>query len=818
MDKKQKIIYIYFMILPFVDVVTSLITRFSELPLSLGMLVKGITIVISILYILFWSKSKYRKISIHYFIMLFIFEIIYLLTKSDIWNLSSILNEIVYVFRYFYFPVMVCGLANIFEDFNIDNRIIKKILVINCISYVLLLLIPYITGTGFSSYRYSSMQGENGWFYAANETGTIMIVLSACILYCLDLVKKYKVLFSIPIILVTIIIGTKVSNLGLILNILMICFTFFIENKESKKTFDKIMLPALLLIFLGVIFKYSPAVNNLEGRIDDVKNQASVSEKKEESKDEVKYRYETIEDLIPNKSIAKVFTVVFSGRTDFFLKNYSIYYESSLSDKLFGLSWSNRPSLNYNVQKKLVEIDFLDIFLHYGILGFIVYFIPLFYFFYMFFKNRRFIKMRCIYFTFLLLLCLAISSFSGHVLAAPAVSIYLVLLMIIVRNYLVDGKELKNDEITILALHLGVGGIEKYLSSLCKMLKGEYKINIIATYKVQDEPGFYFDKDINITYLINDRPNKNELMYAIKSKNFISIIKEGFKSIRILYLKYVKNIIAISNIDSKYVITTRDFHSSLLGDYGNKNIIKIATEHNYHNNNKKYIKRVIKSLRNINYFVVVSDNLKNFYYDKIKNTKCIYIPNVIDELPTKKSNLTKNNIICVGRLESEKGHLDLIDIVREIKKEIKDIKLFLIGDGSLKEELKEKVAEYKLQNNVVFTGFLAKDEMEEYLLDSKLFVMTSHTESFGLVLIEAMSYGVPCIAFDSADGAKTILGNGCGVLISNRNKKKYAKNVIKLLNDDNSLKLYAKKGYDRASEFDIKKIKKQWIKLLHNSR
>lgn len=818
MDKKQKIIYIYFMILPFIDVITSLITRFSNIPLSLGMLVKGITMVISILYILFWSRSKYRKISIYYFIMLFIFGIIYLLTKPDIWNFSSILNEVVYAFRYFYFPVMFAGLANIFEDFNIDNKVIKKILIINCISYVLLLLIPYITGTGFNSYRYSSMQGENGWFYAANETGTIMIILSSCILYCLDISKRYKILFSIPIILVTILIGTKVSNLGLILNILMICFTFFSENKESKKMFDKIMLLALLLIFLGVIFKYSPAVNNLEGRIDDVKNQVSASEKKEDSKDEVKYRYETIEDLIPNKSVAKVFTVVFSGRTDFFLKNYSIYSESSFSDKLLGLSWSNRPSINYNVPKKLVEIDFLDIFIHYGILGFLVYFIPLIYFFYMVFKNRRFIKIRCIYFTFLLLLCLAISSFSGHVIAAPAVSIYLVLLMIIIRNYLISEKKLKDDEITILALHLGVGGIEKYLSSLCKMLIGKYKINIISTYKVQDEPGFYFEEDINITYLINDKPNKNELMSAIRSKNIISIIKEGFKSIKIIYLKYVKNIIAISNIESKYVITTRDFHSSLLGDYGDGNIIKIATEHNYHNNDKKYIKKVIKSLRNINYFVVVSENLRVFYQDKIKDTKCIYIPNVIDELPSKKSKLSNNNIICVGRLESEKGHSDLIDIVREIKKEIKDIKLFLIGDGSLKEELKKKVAEYKLQNNVIFTGFLAKDEMEEYLLDSKLFVMTSHTESFGLVLIEAMSYGVPCIAFDSADGAKTILGNGCGVLISNRNKKKYAKKVIKLLNDDNSLKSFAKKGYDRASEFDLNKIKKQWIKLLYNSK
>ena len=71
---------------------------------------------------------------------------------------------------------------------------------------------------------------------------------------------------------------------------------------------------------------------------------------------------------------------------------------------------------------------------------------------------------------------------------------------------------------------------------------------------------------------------------------------------------------------------------------------------------------------------------------------------------------------------------------------------------------------------------------------------------------------------DSADGAKTLLNNGFGILISNRDKKKYAKKVIKLLRDDDNLKLLAEKGYDKISDFDIKKIKKYWIRLLHDSK
>ncbi|MDE7213085.1 MAG: O-antigen ligase family protein, partial [Anaeroplasmataceae bacterium] len=71
---------------------------------------------------------------------------------------------------------MVSCLVLIFDDFNIDNKFIKKILFINCIMYTLLLLIPYVSGTSFDSYCDNGGSGKNGWFYAANETGAIMIL------------------------------------------------------------------------------------------------------------------------------------------------------------------------------------------------------------------------------------------------------------------------------------------------------------------------------------------------------------------------------------------------------------------------------------------------------------------------------------------------------------------------------------------------------------------------------------------------------------------------------------------------------------------
>ena len=246
-------------------------------------------------------------------------------------------------------------------------------------------------------------------------------------------------------------------------------------------------------------------------------------------------------------------------------------------------------------------------------------------------------------------------------------------------------------------------------------------------------------------------------------------------------LKRSRNIKAIRNTYSDYIITTRTFHSRLVGYYAYNNIIKIATEHNFHNNDKKYITKVIDSIRDFDYFVVVSENLRKFYENKIGKTKCIYIPNVIDSLPDKRSKLTNKNIITIGRLSPEKGQKDLIDVFKIVNKELPKTKLFMVGDGPLKKELENYTKELKLTDKIIFTGFLGNKEKEKYILDSSIFILPSYTESFGLVLIEAMSYGLPCIAFDSSDGAKELLKNNVGILVKDRNKEKMATEIIKEL-------------------------------------
>ena len=369
-------------------------------------------------------------------------------------------------------------------------------------------------------------------------------------------------------------------------------------------------------------------------------------------------------------------------------------------------------------------------------------------------------------------------------------------------------------KITFLALHLGYGGIERCISTLANSLVDTYEIEIISTYKLYDEPKFKLDDKIKIKYLMDYGPNKKEINESIKKFNLIKLIKELFKAKKILKLKKDLMIDAIKSCNSDIIISTRDIHNSWLGKYGNKNSIKIGWEHNYHNNNQKYINKILNSIKNLDYFVLVSKELKEFYETKT-NTKCVYIPNSLDYFPSKYPSLEKKNIISVGRLSYEKGYDDLIDVFNLVHTKYPDWTLNIIGDGNEHDKIVSKIKNYNLENSIKLHGYQDKDYINKELYNSSIYVLPSRSESFGIVILEAFSYGIPCVAFTRASGARELIQDGWdGFLISNNDKEFMAKRICELIRDINRRVIMGKHALDKSFDYDINKIKNEWIKMV----
>lgn len=373
-------------------------------------------------------------------------------------------------------------------------------------------------------------------------------------------------------------------------------------------------------------------------------------------------------------------------------------------------------------------------------------------------------------------------------------------------------------KITILALHLGYGGIEKFISNIANMLIEDNEIEIISIYKLYDIPPFYINPKVKITYLIeNLKPNREEFYNSIKSFNIKNFLKEAFKSIKILYLKKSKMKKAIKQIKEGVVISTLYAHNKLVSKYCNDSVKKIATEHNYNSENKKYIKKVVNSCKNIDYMVIASKKLSNIYANKMKKCKVVNIPLSLDYIPEKISNLKEKNITYIGRLSKEKGIFDLIEIFKIINKKDNEIILNIIGDGNEKNNLINKIKENKLEKNVIMHGFKTRDEIEEILLNTSIGINTSFTESFGLAILETFSFGIPCLAFDSAEGAKEIIDNNInGYIIQNRDFEMMASKILELLDNKQMLQNMGAMARNKSLKYQKENIKIKWNEIINS--
>ena len=170
----------------------------------------------------------------------------------------------------------------------------------------------------------------------------------------------------------------------------------------------------------------------------------------------------------------------------------------------------------------------------------------------------------------------------------------------------------------------------------------------------------------------------------------------------------------------------------------------------------------------------------------------------------------KFKLITIGRIVRRKGHKLVIKILPELLNSNPDIVYLVAGTGDYQKELEKLVIKLNLENNVIFLGKLSNKELATYYKLSDLFVMPAKNiegdvEGFGIVYLEASSFGLPIIAGKSGGIAEGVLDNKTGILINPKNKGELGQAVLKFIND--------KKLYNDISNQGIKYVEEfKWSK------
>ena len=241
----KKFVYLLFLLLPFIDLGSSITARFLDVSISIGGIIKGLLLVFLVIYSIFLTKSKYKKITIVYIILAFLFSILYLVFKP-INSFSNLFNEINYLVKFLFFPISFFSFLCLFDDIGFEKEIAEKLMLYTIIIYSVLLILPILTGTSFNTYE-NGLYGMVGWFYAANEVSTILVLLFPFSYLLISNKRKYLFLGILPILLVISYVGTKVTLFGLVIVGFIVLIISYLYN---KKIFKNPFISSLIVFIL----------------------------------------------------------------------------------------------------------------------------------------------------------------------------------------------------------------------------------------------------------------------------------------------------------------------------------------------------------------------------------------------------------------------------------------------------------------------------------------------------------------------------------------------------------------------------------------
>ena len=170
--------------------------------------------------------------------------------------------------------------------------------------------------------------------------------------------------------------------------------------------------------------------------------------------------------------------------------------------------------------------------------------------------------------------------------------------------------------------------------------------------------------------------------------------------------------------------------------------------------------------------------------EKIIGKKCFFMPAITDfevkrvrkVRASKKDDCFK--FIFVGRLEKIKGPDILVEAAKLIKKEGHEFKINILGDGTMRMDLEEKVQDWDLVKEINFEGFADKSSVSRFMNISDCLVISSRNESLPLVVLEAARVGLPSISTEVGDCLRLVKKYKSGVCIEKGNVKLLAKAMV----------------------------------------
>ena len=342
-------------------------------------------------------------------------------------------------------------------------------------------------------------------------------------------------------------------------------------------------------------------------------------------------------------------------------------------------------------------------------------------------------------------------------------------------------NENRKNSILHISRTMDIGGAERIVYQLSSDLKDEFdSVHVAST-------GGLWESELAAQGI------QHHKILDIDSKNPVTVLKLLFSIHQIIKQKGITIVHTHHRMAAFYIRLLKLVHPKL---------IHVYTAHNVFKDKLPLYGFALKNAKSVAVGEAVNKNLKEDV--GITDSKVIYNGVVLKETDDQVDEIISYGGIklgCIARLSEQKGLTYLLDAMSLLT--IKDIRLFIVGEGELREELENKVKELNLQDSVIFLGY--RKDIVECINSFDFCVLPSVFEGFGLVAIEAFMNSKTLVATD-IPGLNEVVTNKNGVLVPAKDPAALASAIDKLATDATlrqELASQAKKDYENRFSYPM---------------
>ena len=381
----------------------------------------------------------------------------------------------------------------------------------------------------------------------------------------------------------------------------------------------------------------------------------------------------------------------------------------------------------------------------------------------------------------------------------------------------------------------GMGGTVRTVTNAVNHLAAKgYRVELISLLRPRENPFFALHPEVRQTYLFDERSRRGAGAVVRSSdgpvralvRRLVSRPLDQWESVlthprevafgRSSLLTDLLLLRKLQRLKPGVLVLTRPVLNVVGARFAPPDVRTVGQEHmNFGAHPPEQRAWMLDAYRLLDVLTVLTEGDEHDYRDALEDRRVTVrkVPNGLPELPDVVSDQTARLVVAAGRLTRQKGFDLLIEAFAHVAARRPDWQLRIFGDGPEKDALQRRIQDLGLADSVHLMGRTA--HMYDEMARGSLYALSSRYEGFGMVIIEAMSVGLPVVSFDCPRGPADIITPGDdGLLVAAQDVDGLAQALLQLIEDDDLRRRMSAAARATAGRYAMSEVGNLWQELL----